>query len=208
MAIRQSIGTGILWTRTFTLLSSIGIIIASLSVYSINAIPVASILRAHNHDHLVVKEMIQDRRLICTLVAAQVSVFCPLYMLVQQHPPRRTILDVICQFFMPIGLALSWIFCILFDRKTALQAAKGTSADWFSWFTAYDVCLQAHGTACTMMHLISGFKHAIAAVLIVEVLLIWLELLVNVVKPAKMPLACKEVNDEEKQRHDLEYSSS
>ncbi|KAI8081309.1 uncharacterized protein BX664DRAFT_249231, partial [Halteromyces radiatus] len=122
------------WIRTFVLILSILIIITSLGRYSKETIPLFSLL----HDHSTQTEefrqaIIQDRRLIATLVAAQASIICPLFLLIgnqsfflltsQDHHSEltqfwRTALDLLCQFLMPLGLALSWLFCISFDQKT------------------------------------------------------------------------------------------
>ncbi|KAJ8661594.1 hypothetical protein O0I10_002862 [Lichtheimia ornata] len=76
-------------------------------------------------------QMIQDRRLISTLVAAQASIFCPLFLLVNHNNNNKaaqatttttkvvlSIEQLLCQLLMPAGLAISWVFSILFDLKT------------------------------------------------------------------------------------------
>ncbi|KAI7870646.1 hypothetical protein BDF14DRAFT_1772161 [Spinellus fusiger] len=67
-------------------------------------------------------EAVQDRRLISTLVAAQASILCsfvPLYSpedkAVDTPPVYPTLYEPIFQCFVALGLALSWIFCIVFD---------------------------------------------------------------------------------------------
>ncbi|ORZ07901.1 hypothetical protein BCR42DRAFT_472094 [Absidia repens] len=145
------------WTRKSVVTLSIIIIITSLSQYSKEAIPIFTLLPgtkgaidADNNENLVNRihsfgqALIQDRRLIATLVAAQTSIFCPLFLLVgnaatcmnhhhhpsnadqqQQHSSSsvvgfwKTALDLLCQIIMPLGLAMNWLFCLSFDHKTS-----------------------------------------------------------------------------------------
>ncbi|CAO3599600.1 unnamed protein product [Absidia cylindrospora] len=156
MESRNLIQNIIQWTRKSVVTLSIIIIITSLSQYSKEAIPVFTLLPstkdaidADNNENLVNRihsfgqALIQDRRLIATLVAAQTSIFCPLFLLVgnaatcmnhhhhpsnadqQQHSSSsvvgfwKTALDLLCQIIMPLGLAMNWLFCLSFDHKTS-----------------------------------------------------------------------------------------
>ncbi|ORX44033.1 hypothetical protein DM01DRAFT_1268275, partial [Hesseltinella vesiculosa] len=124
------------WIRMTVLVLSVLIIMASLSQYSRQTLPILSLFK---NDEDMPQAVIHDRRLIATLVASQASIFCPLFLLMSQnadttstpttifsigiHPSSsfwRIAFDLFCQFLMPLGLVLSWLFCISFDHKTAL----------------------------------------------------------------------------------------
>lgn len=101
--------------RLLCLCLTVLIILLSLINYSSKSKPIY----IHEQDsRLLVSQAILDRRLISTLVASQASIFCPLFIML--IPPSQTIsiTEKICQVFMPLGLAASWIFAILFDLKT------------------------------------------------------------------------------------------
>ncbi|KAG1444991.1 hypothetical protein G6F56_010076 [Rhizopus delemar] len=104
----------------------------------------------------MVNEMIQDRRLIATLVASQASIFCPLFLLMNTHgenkkPSTALVIEQFFQCLMPIGLVISWCFCIGFDRN--VKAVLGIEDHWMEVLLRYSV----------------------VAVLMVEILLIWTE---------------------------------
>ncbi|KAI9309422.1 hypothetical protein BJ944DRAFT_258550 [Cunninghamella echinulata] len=74
----------IYWVRMGILILSIFVMIASLNRYSQDSIPLLSLLHhSINKKHVddVAQSIIQDRRLIATLVACQASIFCPLFLL-------------------------------------------------------------------------------------------------------------------------------
>ncbi|KAI8078127.1 uncharacterized protein B0P05DRAFT_542616 [Gilbertella persicaria] len=114
----------LVWTRSIVLLLSILIVILSLYVYNKDTQPIFSLLNQQQEN--LVNDMIENKRLIATLVAAQASIFCPLFLLLnpQDHPENKHHL-ILLESFMPSGLALSWIFCISFeDRINALHTAS------------------------------------------------------------------------------------
>ncbi|KAI7872016.1 hypothetical protein BDF14DRAFT_1697801, partial [Spinellus fusiger] len=131
----------IFWSRALVLLFSVCIIFITLGLYNHVSTPIFTII--NNEDLLAYDiqdkthspwliEMIQDRRLIATLVATHASIFCPLFLLLGcnlqanasssvaiSHVFRAPV-ELICQLIMPLGLAMSWILCMKFDQKTAI----------------------------------------------------------------------------------------
>ncbi|KAI9488196.1 hypothetical protein BDB00DRAFT_849320 [Zychaea mexicana] len=226
----ETVLSGIHWTRTIVLVLAILIVATSLSIYSTHTIPIFSLFSRHDQtiqspstsqqqlyhtnglmsssvaatrETTVLLEMIQDRRLISTLVAAQASVFCPLFLLLtsnsnnskqQQtnnnnnnndvgHHRRAFALDLICcHVIMPFGLALSWIFCILFDRKTVSalnQQQPASNSAIVSWGNLFrDICLLDRSTpfasewVCFGINAIHGLKYLIVLVLFLEIELV------------------------------------
>ncbi|KAI9032511.1 hypothetical protein CLU79DRAFT_681425, partial [Phycomyces nitens] len=75
------------------------------------------------HPLTLLQEAVQDKRLISTLVAVQASIMCPFFLLYSQSEDSErpsaynTAVDLVCQFFLPLGLSLSWLFCVMFDHK-------------------------------------------------------------------------------------------
>ena len=179
MPVSAAVLAGVQWTRTLVLILAIIIVAASLSIYSSHTIPIFSLFAHHSrHDDMAAREstilleMIQDRRLISTLVAAQASVFCPLFLLLtssrkqeeQELHSSHVAVDLLCcNVLMPFGLALSWIFCILFDRKT--MAAMSTAHGYL------DMCL-GNGWTCGVVNGIHGLKYLIVLVLLLEIELV------------------------------------
>ncbi|KAI8081885.1 uncharacterized protein B0P05DRAFT_538479 [Gilbertella persicaria] len=100
--------------RLMALVTAVSIVVGSLVFYSWNSIP----LEITDDDQLKTDtwtiQTITDRRLISTLVAAQASIFCPLFVLLT-HTETVSLIEMACQFLMPIGLSLSWMFSIMFD---------------------------------------------------------------------------------------------
>ncbi|KAL0074676.1 hypothetical protein J3Q64DRAFT_1609555, partial [Phycomyces blakesleeanus] len=131
----------IFWTRASVLFISIFVILITLGLYSSVSIPIFSILGNENtfmygtleNSHQVwAVEMVQDRRVIATLVATQASIFCPLFLLLGHHfQPAPPSAELICQLLMPLGLSMSWMFCILFDRKTSFALSGSLDEYWF-----------------------------------------------------------------------------
>ncbi|GAA5797753.1 hypothetical protein HPULCUR_003147 [Helicostylum pulchrum] len=175
------LNTCVVWTRSTALILSILIVILSLSVYNYNAIPVLLLLENELETtinvHQIIYDMVQDRRLIAALVAAQASIFCPLFLLMSTSTsvvnlkPKvptcevwRTVVEQFCQFLMPLGLALSWLFCITFDRRTndSLASQKVLQDD-----------NQDH--YCQLANYIGdSLKYIIIVVLLLEVVIIWI----------------------------------
>ncbi|KAI9345443.1 hypothetical protein BD770DRAFT_446975 [Pilaira anomala] len=175
--------TCVIWTRSTVLILSIVIVVLSLGVYNYNAIPVFLLLEDEFEPttilkrHQMISDMIQDRRLIATLVAAQASIFCPLFLLMStssitthlnsiksQLPTSeiwRTFIEQFCQFLMPLGLALSWIFCITFDKRTADALL---SQDLFQ---VLDECALAS-------YIENSLKYIVISILLLEVIIIWI----------------------------------
>ncbi|KAL0089225.1 hypothetical protein J3Q64DRAFT_1607197, partial [Phycomyces blakesleeanus] len=75
------------------------------------------------HPLTLLQEAVQDRRLISTLVAVQASIVCPFFLLYSQSEDSErpsaynTAINLVFQFFLPLGLSLSWLFCVMFDKK-------------------------------------------------------------------------------------------
>ncbi|KAI8139032.1 hypothetical protein BJV82DRAFT_628781 [Fennellomyces sp. T-0311] len=189
MALSTTILSGIQWTRTLVLILAILVVAASLSIYSSHTIPIFSLFsrNSHHYSHdearesTILLEMIQDRRLISTLVAAQASVFCPLFLLLtssrrqeeqEMRDSSRVALDLLCcNVLMPFGLALSWIFCILFDRKTMTAMSTQHQSVW----SFLDMCLlrqDGNEWACGVVNVIHGLKYLIVLVLFLEIELV------------------------------------
>ncbi|KAL7315776.1 hypothetical protein PS15m_004952 [Mucor circinelloides] len=187
----QFFNTFVVWTRSVVLILSIFVVVLSLSIYNYSAIPVFSLLEEDAANvvikgHQIIYDMIQDRRLIATLVAAQASIFCPLFLLMSscnaptscfEYVTRRSfivlssseiwraIIEQFCQFLMPLGLAMSWIFCITFDQRTeaALIDQNMMGLNF------------AEDTSCALaIYVANGLKYIIITVLAMEVLAIWL----------------------------------
>lgn len=126
----------IFWTRSIVLLLSITIVILSLTVYNSNSTPISTLLEYETdvlQSDQIISDTVQDRRLIATLVAAQASIFCPLFLLMSSATLKfcpdyfgvlsnmdifRIGIEQFCQILMPLGLTFSWLFCVTFDRKT------------------------------------------------------------------------------------------
>ncbi|CAO0799452.1 unnamed protein product [Mucor circinelloides] len=106
--------------RLATLITAVVIVIGSLGFYSNNSIPLNATESDQQDSKTWIIQTITDRRLISTLVAAQASIFCPLFILLSPSNTKHadTLIEVVCQFLMPLGLALSWTFSILFDLKS------------------------------------------------------------------------------------------
>ncbi|KAF7721143.1 hypothetical protein EC973_005366 [Apophysomyces ossiformis] len=103
------------------------IVIMYMGGYSAHTTPIYSLFESDRSTLLY--EITKDRQLISTLVAGQASILCPLFLLYfqnlhseeeeQQHQQQQpSLLELACQFVMPLGLALSWVFCLIFDWKT------------------------------------------------------------------------------------------
>ncbi|KAI8063814.1 hypothetical protein BC940DRAFT_321494 [Gongronella butleri] len=183
-------------TRLGVLALSVTIILASLSQYSKHAVPILALLK---NEERVSMAVIQDRRLIATLVASQASIFCPLFLLMSQccgvkerelagdqdnndtdstfqltNSPSakaaiafmRSAFDLFCQFLMPLGLVLSWLFCISFDHKTALLLDEPVAP---ISFMSYLTLWQGYSTAIVT---IQGLKCTVVLALLVEMILV------------------------------------
>lgn len=156
----QSITTALNYIRLITLVSSILIVIGSLAFYSFNSIPLKisatkeQVLDKNNETWII--QTITDRRLISTLVAAQASIFCPLFILLSPKTAEVTesFIEMACQFLMPLGLALSWIFSILFDLKSTDIIGKT------------DICL--HNSSCYSFLLVYGLKYVVVGLFVLE----------------------------------------
>ncbi|KAF1806447.1 hypothetical protein V8B55DRAFT_1456861 [Mucor lusitanicus] len=147
--------------RLATLITAVVIVIGSLGFYSNNAIPLNP---ADNDDaqdsNTWIVQTITDRRLISTLVAAQASIFCPLFILLSpSHTAAAdTLIEVVCQFLMPVGLALSWTFSILFDLKSTDLIGQT------------DMCLSQEN--CVLFGFIFCLKYLIVGLFAVETCLV------------------------------------
>ena len=223
--------SGIHWTRTTVLVLAIFIVATSLSIYSTHTIPIFSLFSHHRqqqivttphhdthlnaHESSILLEMIQDRRLISTLVAAQASVFCPLFLLLtsnnkqeqekqqKQERPRRIALDLVCcHALMPFGLALSWIFCILFDCKTMTAIVQQQAYSNKTWlFLFQDMCLldqngSANQWACFGINVIHGLKYLIVLVLFLEIELVIVASVLTLYQQRPIQLGIHKTDDE------------
>ncbi|KAI8890749.1 hypothetical protein K501DRAFT_290249 [Backusella circina FSU 941] len=162
-------------TRLASLVMAVTIVIGSLCLYSSHSIPLGVDYASDDEQEggkMWIIQSITDRRLISTLVAAQASIFCPLFVLLSPTGPFAAVqteagaaspfVEMICQFLMPLGLALSWAFSIVFDTKTTdLVRDDGM------------LCLQQDDAAgCALFGLIHGLKYAIIAVFAIETTLV------------------------------------
>lgn len=207
--------TCVTWTRTTVLILSVLILVLSLCTYNYNAIPLLSIIsiiqQQENNTPETVKQimfdMVGDRKLIATLVAAQASIFCPLFLLLSKTTTSkictslhhrycrsskseitRTVIEQFCQFLMPLGLALSWIFCILFEQKTEnawvyqqqhfasdmMEEGREEEEDLFyMMLMANEKQETAGGWWELAAYIVNSLKYVIIGMLMVEVMIIW-----------------------------------
>ncbi|KAI8982307.1 hypothetical protein BDF20DRAFT_866167 [Mycotypha africana] len=197
MQQNSSVPTYLNCLRLISLITAVCIVIGSLGFYSNHSLPLS--ITTDNDDQpqqlgsittTWIMQTISDRRLISTLVAAQASIFCPLFMLLSQSTAVTTsmkksyieeedenseykdncsnssFLEMACQFLMPLGLALSWIFSILFDMKTS-EVMQYTSS------SNSGVCLlQQRGDGCLLFEFIYGLKYVIVGLFALETLLV------------------------------------
>ncbi|KAF7726662.1 hypothetical protein EC973_008536 [Apophysomyces ossiformis] len=112
----------ILCLRATVLTITVAIVVFSFVLYTINTKPIFSLIRDEDIDTVeVITNMIHDRRLIVTLVAAQASIFCELLMIdyfpSDDTPPTGVwqLVENALQTMIPASLFLSWIFCDVFD---------------------------------------------------------------------------------------------
>lgn len=147
--------------RLATLITAVVIVIGSLGFYSNNSVPLNATDSSDQQDSSAwIVQTITDRRLISTLVAAQASIFCPLFILLSPSTTTYadTLIEVVCQFLMPLGLALSWTFSILFDLK---------STDFIG---QTDVCLSQEN--CVLFGFIYCLKYLIVGLFAIETCLV------------------------------------
>jgi hypothetical protein len=145
--------------RVTSLVTAVLIVIGSLCLHSSNSLPLTissdSYISEENNKTWIIQS-ITDRRLISTLVAAQASIFCPLFILLNPSSSKAScFIGWICQLLMPLGLALSWMFSILFDCKTTALVNEGS------------LCLNGED-GCILFGVIHGLKHAIILLFAVE----------------------------------------
>lgn len=145
--------------RLATLITAVVIVVGSLGFYSNNSTPINLNEQDQQNDSTWIVQTITDRRLISTLVAAQASIFCPLFMLLSPSTAHTdTLIETICQFLMPLGLALSWIFSILFDLKST------------SLIEQTDMCLSQEN--CVLFGFIFCLKYIIVGLFAIETCLV------------------------------------
>lgn len=143
--------------RLTSLITTIVIVIGSLFLYSSNASPLYVTDNGDSKAWMI--QSITDRRLISTLVAAQASIFCPLFILLNPSgkETEACLIEIVCQWLMPLGLALSWMFSILFDLKTTHLIGGGDS----------QLCL-LQDTGCVLFGFIYALKYAIIFLFSIE----------------------------------------
>ncbi|KAI9476538.1 MAG: hypothetical protein EXX96DRAFT_577503 [Benjaminiella poitrasii] len=158
--------------RLFTLITAVIIVFGSLGVYSSNSIPL-QIATTVAEDFSTAKtwiiQTVSDRRLISTLVASQASIFCPLFILlspINSAAQQISLIELVCQFLMPFGLALSWMFSILFDLKSTDVATFG------------DLCLSQEN--CGLFIFVYGLKFVIMGLLMIETCLVLIQLVLAI----------------------------
>ncbi|ORZ00080.1 hypothetical protein BCR42DRAFT_475671, partial [Absidia repens] len=196
------------WIRTSVLILSILVIITSLNQYSKKSTSVFTLLHDNNttistynneNDGEGVVDrfgqaLVQDRRLIATLVAAQASVFCPLFLLLgnnrsnfssseNEHPCNTAVislvgfweaaLDLLCQFLLPLGLALSWLFCISFDHRTSqvIHDYSPSNTDMPPSPSSY-ISSFAWDNCTSTVNTVHGLKYLIVMALVFEMIFI------------------------------------
>lgn len=80
----------------------------------------------------MISDIIEDRRLIATLVSSQASIFCPLFLLINtsENKPASVafLFEMLFECIMPIGLAISWFFCSTFNYHVSV--ALNTDDYW------------------------------------------------------------------------------
>lgn len=120
------------FTRLATLILSICIVLISLYVYNQYSASIQVLMDPSLRERDVVYDIILDRRLIATLVASQASIFCQLFLLMNTHgekqEPAALMTEQFFQCLMPIGLAISWCFCITFNQR--VNTALKTKYHW------------------------------------------------------------------------------
>lgn len=146
--------------RLATLITAVVIVIGSLGFYSNNSIPISLSEQDQQDNNTWIIQTITDRRLISTLVAAQASIFCPLFILLSPSTTAYadTLIEMICQFLMPLGLALSWAFSILFDLKSTDLIGQT------------DMCLSQEN--CVLFGFIFCLKYIIVGLFAIETCLV------------------------------------
>ncbi|KAI8374932.1 hypothetical protein EDC96DRAFT_497331 [Choanephora cucurbitarum] len=163
------------WTRSITLILSILIVVLSLYIYHRDTRPVLALLESHRDQSVFLHDMIENKRLIATLVAAQASIFYPLFLLLnpQEHPDEKHQITIF-ESLMPSGLALSWAFCISFeDRINLIQALKPS-------LTLY---LEHH------------LKYIVVITLLFEVIVIWMSFICSIREERSIQLPLDQKSD-------------
>jgi hypothetical protein len=199
--------SALIWTRTIVLLLSILVVVISLTVYNYNALPVFSLLETEAVEsltgHQIINDMIQDRRLIATLVAAQASIFCPLFLLMSSTSVSiitlsstdaiwRTVVEQFCQFLMPLGLAMSWIFCITFDQHTHITLVDKYAQQQDRWIQC-------------AVYVANGLEHVIVLVLMLEILTIWASAFKNALTLARSQQRAIRLDEKELEYVGIDY---
>jgi hypothetical protein len=146
--------------RLATLITAVVIVVGSLGFYSNNSTPIDLNEQDQQDNNTWIIQTITDRRLISTLVAAQASIFCPLFMLLSPSTTTYTdtLIETICQLLMPLGLALSWTFSILFDLKST------------DLIEQTDLCLSQEN--CVLFGFIFCLKYIIVGLFAIETCLV------------------------------------
>ena len=154
-------------TRLMSLVTAVTIVVGSLCLYSSSSLPL-NLTDEPELDNTWMIQSITDRRLISTLVAAQASIFCPLFILLS--PPKSEeaagILETVCHFLMPLGLAFSWMFSILFDVKTTDLTGQS------------NMCL-LKDSGCILFGFLHGLKYAIILLFAIETSLVALHYIIT-----------------------------
>ena len=186
----------ILWTRSMTLFCSVLILLLSLGTYNYQAFAVLQLAAETKQHHVLFTSMIGDRQLIATLVAAQASVFCPLFLILTSKPtlPQPPyaksevwylVAEQFCFFMIPLVLSCSWIFCIIFDRKTETLLSVGVDRSSAVWDS--------------MVYLANSLKFIVISTLVFEIIMIWLNAYEHaVVLSAGQPIQLQDDEEDEK----------
>ncbi|KAI7901407.1 uncharacterized protein BX663DRAFT_514325 [Cokeromyces recurvatus] len=175
----QFFNSTIIYTRVAVLTLSVCIVVISLVKYNFSTCPILSLFD-NVKSHQFIYDMIEDRNLIATLIAAQASIFCPLFLLMSspvstyyEYSTRisfstadicRIMIEHLCQFLMPFGLSMSWLFCITFDKRTKSALLTMIDQDLIS------STLDEHNYYNTYVTLMTfALKYIIILVLLIEV---------------------------------------
>ncbi|KAI8330042.1 hypothetical protein BD560DRAFT_416543 [Blakeslea trispora] len=148
------------WTRMTTLVLSIMVVVLSLYIYHTDTRPIFALLDPQRDQNALLHDMIENKRLIATLVAAQASIFYPLFLLLnpQENSEEKHQVTVF-ESLMPSGLALSWAFCISFEERINLiQSLKPSLA----------------------LYLEHHLKYIVVITLLFEVIVIWMTFICSI----------------------------
>ncbi|KAI9245968.1 hypothetical protein BY458DRAFT_536964 [Sporodiniella umbellata] len=134
--MKTAIQPWIKYTRIATIIHSLLIVVCSLYVYSDRSVSVRRLIETGEGGKEMIYDVIEDRRLIATLVSSQASIFCPLFLLFnlyESQPESASFpFELLLECVMPVGLAVSWFFCNTFNYHVSI--ALKTKDYWIESF--------------------------------------------------------------------------